>query len=349
VDAFSYNEREYSSPLLSSIENKIKQMVESASGDLTGTSYLGFSTAEERALFDRAMDREVHNYLDTIDSSREEAAQFGHIQPPGFVEMVRHNAQMKAQEGISSAGRDIAIKRADLFRQQWMDTFKTAIELMVQNRNYFVGRYERLLQARRFLIEAQVQILNAMIAKYNSRLTAWKTEVDVYVAKLEALKTIEVVYHEQVEAMRALLSANETRIRAVIAELEAEKSKVDIYRAQIEAEATKLRADTDIFGAKIKGYDSYQSATAARINSLAHLADGLGQIATAGAQINSQETISQNADLLRKMEISLQKAGAKAKLFEDSIDIKAKGLGELMQSALASLNYINSSSATISA
>jgi uncharacterized protein YggU (UPF0235/DUF167 family) len=481
--AFLYDEAEYSSSLLDSINSKIQKLIDNSTGDLTSDSYLGYSQAEESAMFGRMMDREARNALDQIDSIREEATKFGHPVPPGAIIMQMQNATMKAQELISSGGREITAQRGQQYAAAWAKTFEQAISVMTSNRNYFVGQCERLLQARKYLTDASIQILNAMIAKYNARLVAWKTAIDVYVSQMEALKVQASVYATQVQAasvgyqandtrvralsveqdaqkmkvdiwkggieaesakartgveifnglnqanetlvralsaeqdaqkmkveiwkggieaesakartgveifnglnqanetlvralsveqdaqkmkvdiwkggieaessrartaveiMNALIQANAEQVRAATAEIEAQKAKVDLYRGQVEAESSKIRSETDVFNAKVRAYDSFMQSTSQRISALGQLASSLGQIQIGGAQIDSNQTISQNADLLRKMEIALQKAGAKAGLLEVKTKTQAGGFGELMQSSLAALNFVTSKQA----
>lgn len=304
---FSFSEAAYDSALLDASKAKLLN-------DLLHGGY-GIEVADEDALWTRERERELRA-ADTImqEATRQVAAR-GFALPPGALLAQLQNAQQSALEKISTASREIALKRADMYvenRKFTLGQVKEMEQLMIQ---LHMSAMERTLNAAKATAEFGIALYNARVNKFNALMEKFKAEVSAYdsqvrgaLGQLEAQKIkLQVVstevdvqknqaqlYAIQVDGQKALLEMYSADVNALRGLADVERLKLDVYRADIEAYAEQMRVNTiklQIFEAQVRGDLAQAEIFRSRVSGAlaqAEVVKGQASITEANARIKTE-------------------------------------------------------------
>lgn len=217
----------------------------------------GIPAAVERALFERAVDRDNLLVDRAVSEAYDEFSSRGYTMPPGAlvarVDSVRQEAMLKAQ----ATSREILIKAAE-----WeIENIRFAVQQGIACENVLVGIFmngaARLFEAAKHRVDSELAIYNAQVALFNARQSAYATEATVFKARLEGELAKLEVFKAEIEGEKAKASLNEQKVRVYVAELDAVQKQVDIYRAKMEAarvQSELIKSQIDAYKADLEGY-----------------------------------------------------------------------------------------------
>lgn len=324
---FVWNEAGYSSELLDALKAKLL-------GDVRNGGY-GIEPADEEGLWERMRERELLAAETNIQEAARQAAARGFMLPPGALNAQIEGARNEALVKASSANRDIALKRADLYvqnRQFALTQSKEVEDLMLRHYGYMA---ERSLNAAKYMAEWGINIYNARVARYNARVEAARAGAQIYEAQLKAaLSHLEVyksqiegarlsvdvqklmadVYRTQLDGVQALVNVYQTRMSAAKVQAEVELAKLSGFKAQVEAYVAQVGAKESEFKmfsaqvngemAKVEAFKAAVEAYAAQVNAYRSKAETNktiveAQVSAANITLEKYkaELLSYNADL----------------------------------------------------
>lgn len=216
---FAFAEQPYVSALLDAQKAKLLD-------NLQNGGY-GIETADEIALFDRARDREVEAMLSRIDDAGRALASRGFPLPPGELQIQVDRGYQEMQSKVSSASRDITLRRSELFVDNRKFTITEVRGLETVLMNYWNSMQERALNAARATLELSILTFNYLLARYSARWAAAKITADVNLANAQ----IEVSRAQaHFEIFRSQIMGYEARIRSVI---EPARLQVELYAQDV--------------------------------------------------------------------------------------------------------------------
>ena len=283
TEVFSYVEQPYKDALLDSLKAKLI-------GDMLNGGY-GIEPLDEATLWQREADREMRAVEANVQEANRQAAARGFMLPPGALFYQMESARQDGLAKISSASRDVALKRADMYVDNRRFTITQAKEVEQMLITYFGYMMERALNNSKAIVELGLRSYDAKLARLkfyvereNARAQVYEVVLKAALANLEAYK-IQLegtrlvadiqrlhadIYTKQIEGVNALVNVYRTEMEAskISAEIEqiklaAFKLSVDTYSAQVGAKAVEF----GLYEAKLKGQSllvqNYQAQTQA--------------------------------------------------------------------------------------
>lgn len=251
---FEWSEDGLDTPLLDAISSKLLT-------DVTDGGY-GIESDDEDALWSRTRDRELIQ-LDAVETETQERyANKGFSLPPGAMVDTMRRVRAESEQRIAETNREIAIKRADLFRdnRQFSMTQGASVENIYLQHYGF--RLERLLNAQRFAAEYSINVHDAYIRQFNAELQRYSTLAEVYRTQLQGALIEIQIYEAEVRSAVAKLEANKIDVDLYQALLEAATTRINLYEAQVRAASVVA----DIQRLKVESYRSEVQAFATRIS-----------------------------------------------------------------------------------
>jgi hypothetical protein len=263
---FAFAEVDYSSALLDEVKAKLLT-------DLEDGGY-GIDDDDETRLVDRALERENAQAAASVDEAERLYATRRFPVPPGAMYGAIERARQSAQEAISTASRDIHVKRSDLYVQNRQFTLEQAKGVEGILINYHASKQERLLNAAKYVAQFAIDFFTAQKEAYVARLEGYKAEAAVFesrvrgeVEKLNAVrvaleieKTKGDIDRNRLEAYRLQLSGLETQVNLYRTRMQAAEVQASIERIRLEA----YRATVEAYVATVKGkeleFQAFESA-----------------------------------------------------------------------------------------
>lgn len=220
--SFSYDEGNYSSGLLSALNQWLLDSVENGR--------TGLAEAIEQALWNRAREREEYLVKKEKAEIEQKFVSRGFSQAPGSLLTRLQQAEQEAQTKISSLNRDISIKQAELAQQNTQFAVDKGIVLESRLMQMHSERYERILRAAVSTAELSYKLLDALFSMQRFKLEVYKVKADVYDARVRAFASIVEAYKAEVNAAIAKAELNKSRIEQDRLKLDFEKVKIDSER-----------------------------------------------------------------------------------------------------------------------
>lgn len=248
-----YTETEYASTLLTALSNLLYS-------DLINGGY-GIGTDDEENLWNRAREREIRGMAAQQDAATRQFAIAGFPMPTGAAQHATQQIQQETSEKIATLGRDIAIKRADLYVENRKHAISAATELEKTKMNNFAAKMDRLLEK-------------------------WKANITKVT---EEFRVRAQVYASIAGAYTSLFSANaglaEAQASLAIGQINA---NVAVFRAQFDKVLEKARLELE---QKIAEANVYTALATAAMSSM-NVNTSMG--ASAGANQSFNGSISEN-------------------------------------------------------
>ena len=332
---FAFTEDAYSNTVDASVAGHL-------GSDLTGG--YGIETSDEAALWNRMQEREQEGSLGLTTDIIEKEAQRGLKRPSGAMFASIDKAREVALEKISSANRDIALKRSDLYVQNRQHAIQQAVQYSSMHLNYHSSKMERKLNAAKILVQLGIEVFKAKIELGKARLMKYQSAADVYKAVIQAeLAKIEVykvqmesakiesdiqrlqvaIYEARLEAVKSIVDVYNVEMEGAKLQADIQSLKIEIYRAQIQAYAEQVRASTasfELYEAQVKGetakvqvYESQVAAYNAKIGGVRAKADI--KIAEANVKLRNNE--------LKLQQYSTKVGASREKLQADVANVNA--------------------------
>jgi len=225
---FDFTEVEYSSPLLTTIDSWIREVV-------SGQTPTGLPASIENALFARALSRDERTYRSARLAAAEEWARRGFSMPTGPLNRRLDEIEQQRFDARSNLSREILIQQKQLEVENLREYTARGIQLEGILINLHSEKMTRALDAAKFTFQATVEVFNALVNVFNAEVGLYETEARVFRELIEAENLKIERYRAQIEAQRAINELNLADVQIYTEQVRAQLARVEIYRAQIEA------------------------------------------------------------------------------------------------------------------
>jgi len=264
VPDFAFNEPEYISSLLSSLQTLLQEWVDGAS--------TGLSADVEQKLFDRSRSREDAASLRTREEVIRNFSNSGFPAPPGAMQSMLLNAARETSDKVSAINRDITIQVAELEQANR----KFAIEKSTQLEGILIQRADgvanRALQAAQITVTSAISLYQIIVSRYQAQLAGFQTEAAVYETLVRAAISKLEIYRGQLEGQQLIGNLNESAVKIYAERVNAVISTIETYKAQVSAAEVASNINRNIiarFGEEVNAYQAQVAAKAAEYDAYA--------------------------------------------------------------------------------
>lgn len=283
----NWTEPEYVPEILPEIKASIVEMLHGR----------GLPASLERALFERAREREIQTAQTTIDQAFDTWAARGFTLPPGALVEQVNAAQQQMALAQNTLSRDIMTKAWDLANENMKFGVIQGMAYEGLLMNLFNNMVQRTFDMARLRVEMEAKMYDMAVTAFNARVESFKISADAYRVQLEGelakVKVFEAqlqgeqtksnvnmskaqVYANRVQALTSRVEAYKAELQAAMIPIEIAKSRIDGYKAEISAWAERIggqKASYDAYAtrvgaetAKIKMFEASASAFSAEVN-----------------------------------------------------------------------------------
>lgn len=247
--------------------------------DLTAGGY-GIEPGDEAALWDRMRDREARAYQAAVEEAKRQAAASSFPLPQGSLQATLDKAQQEYASKVSSANRDIALRRSELYVQARQFTIEKVLASEEQSIVLYNAIQNRALQAAQVEVQMAIALFDGGIRAFAAQVEAITKQIDVPLAANQQLVSL---YSADVSAyaayVNAVASAAEIDIRnsrnLLDSNITQHQSRVEKVRFQLQQLATtvELRKAINQYGTEF-----FRTALGAAVNGINGLAVQSGTV-----------------------------------------------------------------------
>ncbi len=246
---------------MAAMESKLAQLMAGGSG---------FTPDVERAVMERAKDRNLGEYRRTRDAAWADAADRGFTLPTGALLSVTAKARQAAADNNARANVELVAKQAELEQQNLQFAISTSQALRQGVLSAMLGFHGNLVQINgqalehgRSVANLLVETYNVQVKAYSAQLDAWKAEAGVYEVRLRAATALIDVYKAEIDALQALSQYDVARVNVYRARIDGMQALANVYRARIDAvvsQAQLERVKIDRYSAQVQAYSAQVQA-----------------------------------------------------------------------------------------
>ena len=255
---FHWSEVEYSTALLTGMNNRLVTLINGA--------HTGLSPEVETAIWNRGRDRQALITQRGIEEAERMTASRGFQMPSGTLVRVVQQAIQEGMRNDADLSRDVMIKQAELEQSNFQFAFNAAINLEGQLLSHFNQVQARGLDAAKFTVTAALEVFKARVLLFQADVQAFGIKAQVFETRMRAALAQLDIYKAELEAQKLIGDLNQQQVAVYVAKLEGVKAVADIYKARIEGAKVRIEADknkVEIFRAQLQGFDSLVKAKAA--------------------------------------------------------------------------------------
>ena len=231
-----YAETTYSSSLLTALNNLLYS-------DLINGGY-GIDTDDEENLWNRARERELRGLASREDAATRQFGIAGFPMPTGAAQHAIQQIQQEASEKIATLGREIAIKRADLYVENRKHAITASTDLEKTKMSNFSAQMDRLLEHWKAGITKVTEEFRIRAQVYASIAGAYTSLFGANAGLAQAQASLAV---GEITAKVAIYRAEMDKVfeKAKI-ELEAKKTAAQVYMALATAAMSAMNVNTSM-------------------------------------------------------------------------------------------------------
>ena len=248
---------------MAAMESKLAQLMAGGSS---------FTPDVERAVMERAKDRNLGEYRRTRDAAWADAADRGFTLPTGALLSVAAKARQAAADNVARANVELVAKQAELEQTNLQFAISTSQALRGSVLSAMLGFHGNLVQINgqalehgRSVANLLVETYNVQVKAYSAQLDAWKAEAGVYEVRLRAATALIDVYKAEIDALQALSQYDVARVNVYRARIDGMQALANVYRARIDAvvsQAQLERVKIDRYSAQVQAYSAQVQAKA---------------------------------------------------------------------------------------
>lgn len=266
---FSWNEAEYSSDILTTLQDKV------LNGIVNGGA--GMSETTEQAIYDRAASRLDVELQKSENIALEDFASRGSRLPQGALIARFQEIQLQNTFAREDLTNDIMIKSADQAYQYSTFIIEKGISLEHEVMATVNSIQQRAFESTKAVIEYAIKIYDSKVQAYNTKMEAYKVEAQVFDTKIRAetakaelyrsilesrklsldMQSITVdLYSKQVQTVETMAKIYSIQIEGTKTEADIEKIKIERYRALVDsysAQVSAVTAEYDLYQAQLAG------------------------------------------------------------------------------------------------
>lgn len=232
----------------------------------------GFSGDVERAVLERAKDRDLGEYRRVRDAAWADAADRGFTLPTGALLAAQARARQAASDNIARANTEIVIKQAELEQQNLQFTISTSLNLRQSILSAMLGFHGNLVQINgqaldyaKTVAALLVEAYNTQVKAFSAQLDAWRAEAAVYETRLKGALALIDLYKAEIDALQALTQVDVARVNVYRARIDSLQALANVYRTRIDAIVSRSQLEKlklDLFGAQVQAYSAMTQAKA---------------------------------------------------------------------------------------
>lgn len=266
TETFTYTDPGYSSAMRDA-------MIEKLLTDLVNGGY-GIDTADEISLWNRVRDREEMVAQANADEVRRQASATGFQLPQGAMYIAMQKARQEHMAKISSANRDIGLKRADLYVDNRRQVIAQVLATEDQSITLYNAIQNRTLQFAQVKVQMSIALFEAGVRLFDTRIRGLNAQIQ---SILEAARAELGVYTADVQAYAAFVNAVASGAQIDIAnsrniltrDIAAHTARADVIRMRLQQLGMTVENSKSIntFGAEF--FRTGLGATLNGINGLA--------------------------------------------------------------------------------
>jgi len=327
---FNWSEDDYSSQLLTEINNNFLNTLQNGS--------TGLPKEAEDALYQRARDRLTQASQAQKQEIMETFAARGFDMPNGVILDAVQRVVEERYKAENELNRDVFIDQAKRAWEFTVQTLTLGVQLENQLLNYATQVQNRAFEAAKYSVQAALDVYAAKVETFKARVSVYQTYAEVYRIQVEAELTKLERYKAQLEGQRMINELNRADIDIFTARLESLQTQVELYKTEIQAESEKTRAQAiqvdafkstvDAYVAQIQGqseeYKAYKTEVEAEI---AKIQSYETEVNAYGARVGAYKTLIDARRAVQDSDIEQNKAQV-LKLQSDVERFKAELLGE---------------------
>lgn len=248
---------------MAAMEAKLSQLMAGGSG---------FSGNAERAVMERAKDRNLGEYRRVRDAAWADAADRGFTLPTGALLSAQSKARQAAADNVARANAELVAKQAELEQQNLQFAITTSQALRQSVLSAMLGFHGNLIQINgqaldhaKTVASMLVETYNTEIKAFSARLDAWKAEAGVYETRLRGAMALIDIYKAEIDALQALAQYDVARVNVYRARIDGLQALAGVYRTRIDAvvsQAQLERVKIDRFQAQVQSYSAQVQAKA---------------------------------------------------------------------------------------
>jgi hypothetical protein len=243
--------------------------------DLVNGGY-GIDSNDETLMWERMNDRESLNANLGIEEIKKQYGAYGMPIPQGALMEALEIFLIKATDVLSTASRDITIKRADLYRTAREFAIAKGIELGKEQ----LGITDMKVKALVGIADAQYNALKLEIENHKEELLLFEANMKrIFDEQNLKVAIYKVDIDAWISRINAMINANEAIIRQSLNQLEADKLTLDQRIENAKAQILAFNAEVNIRTAALSGIVSVLSNK---------VAGALSSINTVAAQIATE-------------------------------------------------------------
>lgn len=244
----------------------------------------GFSGDVERAVLERAKDRDLGEYRRVRDAAWADAANRGFTLPPGALLSAQAKARQAASDNIARANTELVIKQAELEQQNIQFAISTSLNLRQSILSAMISYHGNLVQINGQALDFAKTVANLLVETYNTQvkafsaqLDAWRAEAAVYETRLKGVLAQIDLYKAEIDALQALTQVDVARVNVYRARIDSLQALAQVYRTRIDAVISRSQLEKlklDLFGAQVQAYSAMTQAKANEWNGYRAAIDG---------------------------------------------------------------------------
>lgn len=226
----------------------------------------------ERALVERAKDRDLGEYRRVRDAAWADAADRGFTLPTGALLSAQARARQAASDNIARANTEIVIKQAELEQQNAQFAVTTSLNLrqtvlstLISYHGNLVSLNGQALDYAKTVASLLVETYNTQVKAFSAQLDAWRAEAAVYETRLKGALALIDLYKAEIEALQALTQVDVARVNVYRARIDSLQALANVYRTRIDAIVSRSQLEKlkiDLFGAQVQAHQAMTQAKA---------------------------------------------------------------------------------------
>ena len=217
----------YTSPLLESLQRKLRDWVEDGG--------MALPAEREADFWNRNYERDLQAHRDAKDSIASDWAKKSFPMPNGLLIAAQAQADITFRDKRADTSRDIAFKQAELAESNTRSAVERGTVLEGALMTFKNQCQDRIFQASKALLEAMVTFYQAQLLKYQTMATIYKALIE---GRIEEAKGVIEIYTANVQAFAARVMAETSRLKALadvfMSETEAYKADAQVYTAIVD-------------------------------------------------------------------------------------------------------------------
>lgn len=309
VGGFSFAETEYTSSLLTSLKTILQTWVEGAA--------TGLSAVVERAIWNRAREREALNASRKVREVSREFARRGFSKPQGALSVALADALQELQHRDAELSRDVAIKQAELEQSNRRFAFEQAWQVESGLITYSNQIAQRAFDAAKFALQIALEVYQARTAQFAAQVQAFSVQAEAFRVELQAELAKLEIFRAEIEGQKLIGEINLQSVEIYKARVEAAQARIAVYRTQVEAAsvmASVNKVTIEAYAARVGAYESLVKAKAAEYD---------GYATRVKAEVSKVDVFRAQADAYRS-QVDGFTALVNAKAQEKAVELKIK-------------------------